>query len=67
MAQSDAHLTDDQEVTGLIPIGSMECSVVGIDHGIFSMVILFLPLIRSKKVGKFCFCQKNMHKYWLTA
>ena len=44
MAQSDVHLTDDQEVAGLISAGSGN-----IDHEIFKTVILSLPLIQEEQ------------------
>ena len=50
MAQSDEHLTGDQEVAGLIPLGQ-EYSVAEIDHEIFSMVILSLLLIQEGQLS----------------
>ena len=41
------NLTGDQDVTGLIPTGSGNILFVEIDHEIFSVVILSLPLIQE--------------------
>ena len=45
VAQLDARPTGDQEVAGSTP-PSLQHSFVEIDHKIFSMVILSLPLIQ---------------------
>ena len=49
VAQSDASLTGDQEVAGLIPTrsGFFFFFFVEIDHEIFSMVMLPIPLIQE--------------------
>ena len=49
MAQLDAPATVNQEVAGKIPTGSgsILSSIMEIDHEIFSMIILFLPLIQE--------------------
>ena len=47
MAQSDARPTGDQNVAGSIPAGSGNIFFVEFDHKIFSMVNLFLLLIRE--------------------
>ena len=52
---ADARLTGDQEVVGLTPAGSATF-FVEIDHEMFSMVILCLPLF--KKSGSW---QWNVH------
>ena len=49
-AQSDAHLTGDQEVAGLTLTG-WQHSFVEIDHEMFSMVILSLPLIQEGQLS----------------
>ena len=46
MVQSDVRPTGDREVMGLFP-SSPAHSFVEIDDEIFSMVILFLPLIQE--------------------
>ena len=46
VAQLDAHPTGDQEVAGSTPAGRQH-SFVEIDHEIFCMVILSLPLIQE--------------------
>ena len=56
MAQLDACLTEDQEVVGSTP--------VIIDHEIFSVVILSLPLIQE---GHLSVLAKEHAHYWLTA
>ena len=50
VAQSDALLTGDQEVAVSIPPGQQH-SFVGIDHEIFSKVILSLPLIQEGQLS----------------
>ena len=51
VAQSDACSTGDQEVAE-------------IDHEIFSMVILYLPLIQERKLS--VTCERMCTEYWLT-
>ena len=51
MAQSDAGPTRNQEFAGLIPARLGNHSSVDIDHEIFSMVILSLPLIHEGPVS----------------
>ena len=46
VAQLDAHLTGDLEVAGFDSRRGRQHSFVEIDHEIFSMVILSLPLIQ---------------------
>ena len=62
MAQSDAHLTDDQ-FTGLTPAGFRQHSFV--DHEVFSKVILSLLLIQEGQLS--VSGEKKVLKYWLTA
>ena len=50
VTQLDAHLTGDQEVVGLTPAGSANF-FMEIDHEIFSMVILSLPLIQEGQLS----------------
>ena len=57
VAQLDAHPTGDQEVVGLTPMGRQH-SFVEIDHEIFSMVILSLPLISE---GQLSVSGKRLH------
>ena len=47
VAQLDARPTKDQEVAGSTPHRGQQHSFVEIDHEIFSMVILSLPLIQE--------------------
>ena len=47
VAQSDARPTGDQEIAGFDPRRVWQNSFVQIDHEIFSMVILSLPLIQD--------------------
>ena len=51
MFQSDAPHTGDQEVAGLIPNWPGKHSFVEIDHEIFSIVILSLPLIQERQLS----------------
>ena len=44
------HINGDQEVVGLTPPGQQH-SLVEIDHEIFSMVILSLPLIQERQLS----------------
>ena len=57
MAQLDACLTGDEEVEGSTPPG-LQHSFVEIDHEIFSMVILSLPLFQEGQLsvsgGRMC-------------
>ena len=46
MAQVDARPTGDQEVAGSTP-AAWQHSFFGIDHEIFSTVILSLPLVQE--------------------
>ena len=69
VAQLDAHPTGDQEVAGSTPppppppLGQ-QYSVVETDHGIFSAVILSLPLIQE---GQLSVSRKRKCSwYWLT-
>ena len=48
---SDACLTGDQKVTGSIPSGSWQHPFVEIDHEIFSMIILSIPLIQEGQLS----------------
>ena len=57
MPALDECLTGDQEVAGLIPVGSGNILLVEIDHEIFSMVILSLLLIQEFV----SFWQKNVN------
>ena len=50
VAQLDARLTGDQEVAGQ-PLSGRQYSFVEIDHEIFSMVILSLPLIQEGQLS----------------
>ena len=50
VAQLDARPSGDQEVAGSTPAGRQH-SLVEIDHGIFSMVILSLPQIREGQLS----------------
>ena len=50
MVQLDARPTGDQEVASSIPAWSAT-SVMEIDHEIFSMVILSLPLIQGGQLS----------------
>ena len=50
VAQLDACLTGDQEVAGSTP-PSRQHSFMEIDHEIFSMVILSLPLIQEGQLS----------------
>ena len=58
MAQSDARMTDDQEVAGSITSGSRD---------IFSKYFYghSFPLADSRSAGV-SFYQNNVHKYWFT-
>ena len=47
MAQSDARPTADQEVAGSSPCPVRQHSFMEIDHEIFTIVILSLPLIQG--------------------
>ena len=47
---SDACPTGDQEIVGLIPTGSGNI-LSWIDHEIFFMVILFLPLFQERQLS----------------
>ena len=51
MAQFDAHPTGDQEVSGSTPAEVSNNFYVEIDHEIFSMVILSLPLIQEGQLS----------------
>ena len=57
MAHLDAHPTGDQEILGSTP-GGRHHSFVEIDHEIFSMVILSIPLIQEGQLsvsgGRMC-------------
>ena len=66
MAQSDVRPTGDQEVAGSIPARSGNIFFMETGHGIFSMVILSLPLADSRR-AVVSFQQKTVYKYWLTA
>ena len=50
VVQLDAHPTGGQEVASLTPPG-LQHSFVEIDHEIFSMVILSLPLIQEGQLS----------------
>ena len=50
MAQLDARPTADQEVAGLTPPGRQH-SFLEIDHEMFSMVILSLPLLQEGQLS----------------
>ena len=50
MAQSDAHSTGGQEVEGSVP-AIQQHSSVEINHEIFSVAILFLPLIQERQLS----------------
>ena len=50
MAQLDAHPTGDQEVVGSTQLGRQH-SIMEIDHEIFSMVIVSLPLIQEGQLS----------------
>ena len=50
MAQLDAHSTGDQEVAGSTP-ACWQHSIMEIDHEIFSVVILSLPLIQEGQLS----------------
>ena len=52
VAQLDARLTEGQEVAGSTPSG-WQHSFVEIDHEIFSVVIIYFPLIQKKAVFSF--------------
>ena len=52
MAQLDARPTGDQEVAGSTP-PDRQHSFVEIDHGLFSTVILSLPLIQERQLSVF--------------
>ena len=54
MAQLDGLLTSDQEVAGLILVGVRQHSFVEINHEIFSMVILSIPLIQEGQLSVSC-------------
>ena len=43
--------TGDQDVTGSIPTGFQQHSLVKIDHEVFSTVILSLPLIQEGQLS----------------
>ena len=51
MADSDAHLTEDQEVAGSIPRLVRQHSFIAIDQENFSPVILALPLIQEGQLS----------------
>ena len=51
MAQLDARPTGDQEVPGSTPRRGRQHSFVEIDHEIFPMVILSLPLIQEGQLS----------------
>ena len=51
VAQLDPRLTEDQEVAGSTPAGPGHHYFVEIDHGIFSTVILSLPLIQEGQLS----------------
>ena len=63
MAQSDADLTGDQEIS-FDSCMARQLSFVEIDHEIFSSTILSLSADSRRVVVSFW--QKNVHKYWLT-
>ena len=50
VAQLDVCPTGDQEVAGSIPLG-WQHSFMEIDHEIFSMIILSLPLIKEGQLS----------------
>ena len=50
VAQLDARPTGDQEVAGSTPPGRQH-SFVKIDHEMFSMVILSLPLLQEEQLS----------------
>ena len=56
VAQLDARLTGDQEVTGLISANVRQLSSSEIDHEIFSTVILALPLIPDGQLSVYGEC-----------
>ena len=51
MAQLDARLTREQEVAGSTPAEVGNILLMEIDHEIFSMVILSLPLIQEGQLS----------------
>ena len=51
VGQLDARPTGDQEVAGSTPAEVGKISFLEIDHEIFSMVILFLPLIQEGQLS----------------
>ena len=51
MARSDARLTGDQEVMGLIPARSGNIFLMEIEHEIFSMGILSFLLIQEEQMS----------------
>ena len=63
MAQSDAHLTGDQEITGSIPVGSGSILLWRL---IVKYFLRSFPSADSRRTVA-SFCQKNVHNYWLTA
>ena len=60
LTQSDVHPTGDHEVTGSIPTGSGKILFVEVDHEIFSLIILSLPLIQERQLS--VFGETNMDK-----
>ena len=64
VAQSDARLPGDQEVVSSW-LWSGNILFIEIDHGIFSTIILSLPLIQEGKLS--VTCERMCTEYWLTA
>ena len=51
MAQSHVRLTGDQEVKVFSPLQVQQHSLLEIDHGIFSFVILSLSLVQEGQLS----------------
>ena len=50
MAQSDAHTIGNHGVPGSIPSGSSNSSLMEIDHEVFSVVFISLPMIPERQL-----------------
>ena len=67
VAQMDAPSDWRQRGRGFNPRRGRQHSFVEIDHEIFSMVILSLPLIQEGSLSVSEFLAKECAQYWLTA